>query len=135
MNAIEPMYVYPLAVNLSAALLPIWAAHQVVLARRQIGLKYPAEYHFPIDETDKDKFRFNCTQRAHANLLELLPTFLILFNVAAVSFPKAGSAVGAVWIFARVLYQKGYGKYGPPGRTRGSNFAFLAMFILVDSPR
>lgn len=63
----NPDYIYPLAVNLAAALLPVWASLKVAVARKRVGLKYPAEYcPGPIDEkTDKEKFLFNCTQRAH----------------------------------------------------------------------
>lgn len=62
----NPDYIYPLAVNVVAAILPVWAGFRVAIVRRRTGLKYPLEY-FPgeIDEkTDKDKFLFNCTQRA-----------------------------------------------------------------------
>jgi hypothetical protein len=63
----NPDYVYPLAVNVAIAALPVWAALRVSAARRKTQLKYPAEYHFDaMDETkDRDKFLFNCTQRAH----------------------------------------------------------------------
>jgi hypothetical protein len=65
--ASNPNYVYPLAVNLVAATIPIWAGVQVGGARKRTGLKYPAEYFpGPLDETtDREKFLFNCTQRAH----------------------------------------------------------------------
>ena len=63
----NPNYIYPLAVNLVASIVPVWASLQVSAARKRIGLKYPAEYFYtPCDEnTEKDKFIFNCTQRAH----------------------------------------------------------------------
>jgi hypothetical protein len=65
--ASNPNYVYPLAVNLVAAVIPVWAGLQVGGARKRTGLKYPAEYFDgPLDEkTDREKFLFNCTQRAH----------------------------------------------------------------------
>jgi len=62
-------YVYPLAVNLAAAVLPVWAMLRVAGARKRTQLKYPAEYHLDaLDETkepDREKYLFNCTQRAH----------------------------------------------------------------------
>ena len=63
----SPDYIYPLVVNLVAAIVPIWASLQVSGARKRVGLKYPAEYFYtPCDENaEKDKFLFNCTQRAH----------------------------------------------------------------------
>jgi hypothetical protein len=65
--ASNPNYIYPLAVNLLAATIPVWAGLQVGGARKRTGLKYPAEYFAgPLDETtDREKFLFNCTQRAH----------------------------------------------------------------------
>jgi len=63
----EPDYVYPLAINLATAVLPVWATLRVGAARKRTQLQYPAEYHLDaFDETkDKEKFLFNCTQRAH----------------------------------------------------------------------
>src|SRR5437667_1152723 len=63
----HPNYIYPLVINVIAGIVPIWASGRVARGRRKVGLKYPAEYcPGPIDEvTDKDKFLFNCTQRAH----------------------------------------------------------------------
>jgi hypothetical protein len=63
----NPDYIYPLAVNLVVAIVPVWASAKVAIARKKVGLKYPAEYFpGPIDEkTDSEKFLFNCTQRAH----------------------------------------------------------------------
>ena len=63
----NPDYIYPLVVNLIVGVVPFWASMKVAKARKQVGLKYPAEYFpGPIDEkTDREKFLFNCTQRAH----------------------------------------------------------------------
>lgn len=63
----NPDYIYPLAVNILVAIVPVWAGFKVAIARRKVGLKYPAEYCTgPMDEkTDREKFLFNCTQRAH----------------------------------------------------------------------
>jgi hypothetical protein len=66
MTSLDPVYLYPLAVNVTASLLPIWGAHQVIKSRKKSGLKYPAIYWAePIDANDIDKYLFNCTQRAH----------------------------------------------------------------------
>lgn len=68
----NPDYIYPLGVNVLAALLPVWCAIQVGKARAKAGLKYPNEYfEGTLDrEKDKEKYLFNCTQRAH----QVLPT-------------------------------------------------------------
>jgi hypothetical protein len=63
----NPDYIFPLAVNVATALLPVWMGLTVGKARAKVGLKYPNEYCAGnIDEkTDLDKFLFNCTQRSH----------------------------------------------------------------------
>jgi hypothetical protein len=69
----NPNYIYPLFVNLAAGVVPVWASLTVSKARRKVGLKYPAEYfEGPLDEAkDKEKYLFNCTQRAHQVRLPL----------------------------------------------------------------
>ena len=66
-DVVDPVYVYPLAVNVATALFPFFATHQVVKARVKTGLKYPNEYWPGIIDREKepDKFLFNCAQRAH----------------------------------------------------------------------
>ena len=60
-----------------------------------------------------------------------MPSFIILFNAAAFSFPRVASVMGLGWILARMWYTVGYSTKGPSGRKRGANLAFLTMFGLV----
>jgi hypothetical protein len=86
----NPNYIYPLAVNVVAALVPVWASLQVTAARRRTDLKYPAEYHFDAltKDSDQTKYLFNCTQRAHQVgpfspwwlTLELIGGFAVVFR-------------------------------------------------------
>jgi len=63
----NPNYVYPLAINLVAGVIPLWAGLTVGEARKRVGLKYPAVFcEGTADEAkDKEKYLFNCAQRAH----------------------------------------------------------------------
>ena len=63
----DPNYIYPLVVNVLTALLPIYPTVTVSSARAKTGLKYPHEYWpgNPDEKTDREKWLFNCTQRAH----------------------------------------------------------------------
>jgi hypothetical protein len=75
----NPDYVYPLAINLFASLLPTWMGLRVGAARKKTGLKYPMEYHpGHIDEkTEPDKYMFNCTQRA-SQVPSLIPIICLV---------------------------------------------------------
>lgn len=55
-------------------------------------------------------------QRAHANFLENLPTFLSALFIGGITFPVLSASLGAAWAVSRVLYARGYTKNGPQGR-------------------
>lgn len=63
--------------------------------------------------------------------MEAMPTFIVAFNVCAATFPRFASAVGAVWLGARVLYQLGYEKKGPKGRGGPSTLSSVGLLTLV----
>jgi len=65
--------------------------------------------------------------------MENVPSFLIIFNIAAATFPRFASGVGLVWAVGRVFYQIGYGTKGPSGRANGSRISGVAAVILVFS--
>jgi hypothetical protein len=84
MASLDPVYLYPLAINVAAGLLPIWGAHYVIKGRKKTGLKYPAIYWpEPIDEKDTDKYLFNCTQRAHQVVSLHIPLIIEFVGIAA----------------------------------------------------
>ena len=66
--------------------------------------------------------------------MEQVPTFLVMFNVCAISHPRVAAGFGLLWIAARVAYQVGYGKHGPKGRSRGSHIGYAANIGLVCPP-
>jgi glutathione S-transferase len=144
--AYNPDYIYPLVVNVLGALVPAWAGVVVGGARRKTGLKYPLEYHAGVidEKSDHDKWLFNCAQRSHQvmtpyhrltgkNLMENLPTFFVLFNITSATFPKFGAAMGAMWLFARVVYHLGYSKSGPKGRVLGARLSYIPILGMVCS--
>ena len=63
--------------------------------------------------------------------MENFPPFLVAFNVCAATFPRFASAVAMVWVVARVMYQLGYQRVGPKGRSRGSTLSGIAALTLV----
>jgi len=65
--------------------------------------------------------------------MEAFPTFLIVMNACAITFPRFAAAAGFVWAFGRIWYQIGYGKHGPAGRSKGSIFAGVAQLTLVNT--
>ena len=87
----NPDYIYPLGVNLITAFLPVWCGLQVARARKNAGLKYPAEYFDgPLDpEKDKEKYLFNCTQRAH----QVIKLILLLFRMSDLESPRKSSDI------------------------------------------
>jgi len=86
----NPDYVYPLALNVFVALIPVWSGIRVSKARKQTGLKYPLEYHPGVidEKTDAQKYLFNCTQRASqvnipprsASVFAFIQTLALLYS-------------------------------------------------------
>ena len=58
--------------------------------------------------TSKEKFLFNCAQRAHAQFLEHYPLFLTSLAVAGLRDPTWAAGLGASWIVARFMFLWGY---------------------------
>ncbi|XP_066276310.1 glutathione S-transferase 3, mitochondrial-like [Branchiostoma lanceolatum] len=100
-----------------------YLAMNVGKARKKYGVKYPTMY------SDKNQ-AFNCYQRAHQNMLEWLPLFLVFLLVAGVQFPVPSAIAGLVWNAGRIVYAHGYYSGDPSKRIRGE-FDFLALFALM----
>ena len=66
--------------------------------------------------------------------MENLPSFVIIFNIAAATFPRFASGLGLIWAVARVFYHIGYASKGPSGRAKGSLLSGVAAFTLVIPP-
>ncbi|KAI5453449.1 hypothetical protein NCC49_005926 [Naganishia albida] len=115
--------------------LNIFQVMTVSKARKAAGLKYPiymAEN--SVAEKDPKAYRFNCTQRAHANTLEFAPTFLFGLLYSGLYYPRAAATLGAFWLVGRFLYTVGYATGQPEKRnTSGGvihNIGYIGLMLL-----
>ena len=87
-------------VTLLAIALYIFVATRVAAARVKYGVKLPATVGNP---------DFERIFRAHLNMLEWMPTFLVPLWLCAIYLSDAGAAaLGLVWIAGRAWYFVGY---------------------------
>jgi glutathione S-transferase len=114
-------------VGAAAFALNVWLSRKVDKARDKFNVPYPKMY------SDKSDI-FNCFQRAHQNTLEQIPFFLTALFVGGSFHPIIVSALGALWIFSRILYAQGYYTGDPKNTVNPSRLSFVAlasmMFIL-----
>ncbi|EXJ64189.1 glutathione S-transferase [Cladophialophora yegresii CBS 114405] len=84
----------------------------VTFLRKPAKVPYPNAYasHEQAKES-QDAYKFNCAQRAHANLLENMPQTMATMLFAGLEYPTATAALGLGWVLARALYAFGYIKY------------------------
>ncbi|CAN0466601.1 unnamed protein product [Ascophyllum nodosum] len=84
------------------------------------------------DESDPDAEAFNCYQRAHQNILENYPQFLVLLALASVHRPTIAAIAGAIRLMGFVSYALGYQTGDPDKRFRGTfgYIGFLALLVL-----
>ncbi|RYO93594.1 hypothetical protein DL766_010517 [Monosporascus sp. MC13-8B] len=125
-------YGYTITVAASSLLLHIYHAILAVGARRRSGIPYPNPY-ATAEQAEKDPkaMAFNCAQRAHANYTENITPFLGSLLISSLAFPRAGAALGAIWVVGRTWYAVGYtGRKGPPGRRPGFYLSFLSGMAL-----
>jgi glutathione S-transferase len=91
---------YTAIVTLLAVALYFFLATRVAVARGKFGVKLPATAGNP---------DFERVFRAHVNMLEWMPTFLVPLWLCAIYLSDtAAAALGLVWIVGRVLYFVGY---------------------------
>merc|ERR1712123_340182 len=104
-----------------AVILNFWLSSNVMKARKQYKVEYPAIYH-------KDPMHiFNCYQRAHQNTLEYFPFVMIQFAAMACVNPKLASIFFSIWVTARFFYAQGYYTGEPSKRMRGV-FGYIGFF-------
>ncbi|KAJ9607242.1 hypothetical protein H2200_008314 [Cladophialophora chaetospira] len=81
----------------------------VTFARKPAGVEYPNAYATPEQaKANQDAYKFNCAQRAHANLLENMPQTIAYMLFAGLEYPTATAALGLGWLLSRTLYAYGY---------------------------
>ena len=127
----QPEYGYVLAVGVSAALVNLWHGFNVGAFRKAAKVDYPAPY-ASNEEASKNSAakQFNCAQRAHANFLENLPTFLILLGTAGLRYPVYSAVSGVVFLAGRVVYAQGYSTGEPKNRQKGA-FQYIGLLSLL----
>ncbi len=96
------MPTYTAIVTLLAVAFYFFLATRVAAARGKLGVKLPATTGNP---------DFERIFRAHVNMLEWMPTFLVPLWLCAIYLNDAAAAVlGLVWIVGRALYFTGYSR-------------------------
>jgi glutathione S-transferase len=96
------MPTYTAIVTLLAVAFYFFLATRVAVARGKLGVKLPATTGNP---------DFERIFRAHVNMLEWMPTFLVPLWLCAIYLNDAAAAVlGLVWIVGRALYFTGYSR-------------------------
>ncbi|MCJ1234564.1 hypothetical protein MMC14_002525 [Varicellaria rhodocarpa] len=102
-------YGYVLLAATSTAVIHYWHSNLVGSHRRAAGVSYPNAY-APASEAaiSKEKYLFNCAQRAHANYLEALPSLLVTLLISGLKYPSVSAGLGAVWGVGRIVYTLGY---------------------------
>jgi len=122
---------YVLAVATSAFFVNSYHAILTGGARRKSGLKYPISYATE-EQAAKDPAAatFNCAQRAHSNFTENLTPLVGEMLIAGLQFPVISASIGGAWVFARIMYARGYVKNGPQGRMRWSTLHFVSDLAL-----
>ena len=124
-------YSYVLLAATSTAFINLWHSSLVGSYRRASGVPYPNAY-APASEaaTSKEKYLFNCAQRAHSNFLEALPTVLSTLMISGLKYPVASAAMGAAWGVGRIVYTLGYTKKSQTIESKGSG-RYAGIFHLI----
>ncbi|KAK5452236.1 hypothetical protein LTS15_007302 [Exophiala xenobiotica] len=103
---------YGYVVLVALGLTPVLAFAQgnvVTSLRKAAGVPYPNPYATPQQAKEKPAaYKFNCAQRAHANLLENMPQTMMYMLFAGLEYPTTTAALGAGWLFFRAMYAYGY---------------------------
>ena len=93
---------YTAIVALLAVAVYFFMATQVARARVRYNVKHPAT---------TGNLDFERIFRAHINMLEWMPTFLVPLWICAVYFSdRAAAALGLAWVVGRLMYFFGYSR-------------------------
>jgi glutathione S-transferase len=114
---------YVLLAATSTSFLNYWLSYLVGQHRKAAKVDYPNAYATANEAaTSQEKHLFNCAQRAHANFLEAQPSLVTTLLISGLKYPVLSAAMGASWVFFRILYTIGYTRPGlekGKGRYRG----------------
>ncbi|KAJ3270712.1 hypothetical protein HDV01_007468 [Terramyces sp. JEL0728] len=110
----------------------IYLGMQVYDARKVANVPYPNLYASGEEaEKDRKKHVFNCTQRGHHNTLESIPSFLILFGISSIEYPKLAALSGVGYLVSRIIYAIGYSSGIPDRRYWGGALTGVPMLTLL----
>ncbi|KAF1936315.1 membrane-associated proteins in eicosanoid and glutathione metabolism [Clathrospora elynae] len=136
-------YGYVLITAASSYVLSIWLGVRIGPFRRAAKVPYPNTYASSETIANASSARekralylFNCAQRAHHNALENYSTVLTGMLITGLKYPKIAAAMGAVWIFGRVIYATSYtstseNNVDGRGRFGGGGFYLSALSQIV----
>ncbi|KAL6245373.1 hypothetical protein RBB50_007372 [Rhinocladiella similis] len=103
---------YGYVVLVALGLAPVLAFAQGIVVgthRKSARIPYPNPYATPQEAKESQAaYKFNCAQRAHGNLLDNLPQVVASMLFAGLEYPVATAALGAGWVFFRIIYAYGY---------------------------
>ncbi|CCL98078.1 uncharacterized protein FIBRA_00072 [Fibroporia radiculosa] len=123
-------HIYPAAAIISTFWVTLFQTIKVGAARKRAGIEYPQLYAEKAEvKASKDASIFNCTQRAHQNTLENLPSVLASTAILSLRHPLVAASICGIWSFSRVLYTIGYSTGNPARR----NFFGAAAFSIISS--
>jgi glutathione S-transferase len=95
--------------------LSIWLGVRIGPFRRAAKVPHPITYasvetiaNASSPEEKRALYLFNCAQRAHHNILENYPAVLTGMLISGLKYPTLAAALGAIWIFGRVIYATSY---------------------------
>ncbi|KAI6107520.1 hypothetical protein EDD16DRAFT_1898785 [Pisolithus croceorrhizus] len=111
----------------------LWQGILVGRARRRAGIAYPQLYAEQAEcKANPAALKFNCTQRAHQNTLEFVPTVVLGTLITGLNHPLLATALSGTFSIGRVLYTYGYKTGDPAKRTPGamiSNAATIGLLL------
>ncbi|TMW56474.1 hypothetical protein Poli38472_006484 [Pythium oligandrum] len=110
-------HAYLLLVIVLLFIVNTWAAIKVGKARKLYDVPYPEMY---AEKSNKNAKAFNCVQRAHQNVLENIPLFLVFLFTSAIFRPQFAAIFGLIRVLGFVAYVQGYASGDPTKRYRGA---------------
>ncbi|KAK4927175.1 hypothetical protein LTR66_016310 [Elasticomyces elasticus] len=128
-------YGYTALIALNAIPLLLWGQGAISTSlRKQAAVPYPQHYATPEQaKSNPAAYKFNCAQRAHANLMENAPQVMAQLLFAGIEYPNATAILGTVWLVSRILFAYGYIQSDKPngrGRMIGAGFWLVQLVLL-----
>ncbi|TMW56475.1 hypothetical protein Poli38472_006485 [Pythium oligandrum] len=120
---LEKEHGYLLFVVVVLFIVNAWAGVKVGKARKLYDVPYPEMY---AEKSNKNAKAFNCVQRAHQNMLENMPLFLVLLFTSAIFRPQAAAIFGLIRVLGFAVYVQSYASGDPTKRFRGA-FGYIGL--------